>query len=185
MAKMVSATDSFDATREPFGREIDPEVTLYRAAETLGRAIGVTRAFYGEINEDADTIDIVMDWTNGIPSVRGRFPFSINSPPVQHMLCTGATASAANPKGDREVCVIVAGEADCVIFDVIDTGPGIPEAMRTRIFEPFFTTKPIGQGTGMGLALAQGLAELHGGALVLLPSSSGAHFRLGHYQRRN
>ena len=35
-----------------------------------------------------------------------------------------------------------------------DTGPGVPEEIRSRIFEPFFTTKPFGEGTGLGLDIS-------------------------------
>lgn len=50
---------------------------------------------------------------------------------------------------------------------VIDSGPGIPPALRERIMEPFFTTKPVGRGTGIGLSIARSLAEDNGGTLML------------------
>lgn len=58
-----------------------------------------------------------------------------------------------------------------------DTGPGIPEENLDRIFEPLFTTKK--RGTGMGLAIAQGLAEANGGSLrAESVQGSGARFVL-------
>jgi two-component system NtrC family sensor kinase len=52
-----------------------------------------------------------------------------------------------------------------VIVDVDDTGPGISRDDLSRIFDPFFTTKPTGVGTGLGLSLAIGIIEAHGGRL--------------------
>jgi PAS domain S-box-containing protein len=50
---------------------------------------------------------------------------------------------------------------------VSDTGVGMDEATRARAIEPFFSTKGVGQGTGLGLSMAHGLASQLGGALTI------------------
>jgi signal transduction histidine kinase len=50
-----------------------------------------------------------------------------------------------------------------------DSGHGIPQEIASRMMEPFFSTKDIGKGTGLGLALAKGIVEKHGGTLSYLP----------------
>lgn len=48
---------------------------------------------------------------------------------------------------------------------VRDNGPGIDKTIIHNIFDPFFTTKPIGQGSGMGLAIVHGIIRGHNGSL--------------------
>ena len=39
------------------------------------------------------------------------------------------------------------------------------EEVKQKMFEPFFTTKPVGEGTGMGMAITYGIIEKHQGRI--------------------
>jgi two-component system sensor histidine kinase KdpD len=55
-----------------------------------------------------------------------------------------------------------------IVVSVADRGPGVDEDERVRIFDKFFRGRRnrfATQGTGMGLAIAKGIVEAHGGKL--------------------
>jgi two-component system cell cycle sensor histidine kinase/response regulator CckA len=54
-----------------------------------------------------------------------------------------------------------------LLFEVADTGMGIPPGVLGRIWEPFFTTKGEGRGTGLGLPTVRGIVESHRGVIAL------------------
>jgi two-component system sensor histidine kinase BaeS len=79
------------------------------------------------------------------------------------------------------VQVTVSEEADFVLLRVGDTGPGIPVEEQSRIFTLFYRapSKGIHKGMGIGLAIAQKLADAHGGTLTVTSEpGSGTEFTL-------
>jgi len=54
-----------------------------------------------------------------------------------------------------------------VMLEVVDNGTGMSEEVRERALDPFFTTKPVDRGTGLGLSMAVGITQHHGGRLLI------------------
>jgi signal transduction histidine kinase len=73
---------------------------------------------------------------------------------------------ACRQGGVVTVSTVATGEAE-VSVEVADTGEGISPADLPRVFDPFFTTKAVGEGTGLGLAMARRIVEEHGGRVAL------------------
>jgi two-component system NtrC family sensor kinase len=82
----------------------------------------------------------------------------------QVVLNTVLNAAEAMPNGGAiRVTSKVDSATGFVELSIRDTGPGIPEEIKSKLFEPFFTTKK--SGTGLGLAIAYGIMERHKGTI--------------------
>lgn len=69
-------------------------------------------------------------------------------------------------------------EADMLLVEIWDTGPGIPLELQERIFEPFFTTKAPGRGLGLGLDYAMRIVRKHRGHLSVKSEPGSTCFRV-------
>jgi two-component system sensor histidine kinase GlrK len=93
-----------------------------------------------------------------------------------------ANAIRYSPRG-ATIGLVWTRDADGLVFDVIDGGPGVPPAERERIFEPFYRgPQPPADGglpgTGIGLSIVAEAVAAHGGRVHLLATEAGAHFRI-------
>ena len=81
----------------------------------------------------------------------------------------------------RTLLIHVSSDADRVLIDVKDAGPGIPAQYREEVFRPFARLDNdvrSASGTGIGLTIARELAREHGGDLILMNSEKGCWFQI-------
>ncbi|MBI4806105.1 MAG: PAS domain-containing protein [Desulfovibrio sp.] len=87
---------------------------------------------------------------------------------VFNLLRNAAQAMAIAGTPAPSITVRTRRDAQAVIIEVEDTGPGMDDATRRKVFEPFFTTKEPGHGTGLGLSVSYFIVcENHGGELTV------------------
>jgi PAS domain S-box-containing protein len=84
---------------------------------------------------------------------------------VINLAINAMDAVEAQARGDRRVAVRVRAFGEVLEVTVCDNGTGILAEQAGRVFEPFYTTKA--NGLGMGLAIARGIVESHGGQLSM------------------
>jgi signal transduction histidine kinase len=86
---------------------------------------------------------------------------------LEQVVVNLVTNAAEAIHGGGTITVSVAEEAGEVILEVRDTGSGMPFEVAAHCMEPFFTTQPGGKGTGLGLPIAAGIIQRHGGRITL------------------
>jgi signal transduction histidine kinase len=107
-----------------------------------------------------DSIEIRRDYS-GMPLVKCA-PQELK----QVFLNLVVNASQAMPSGGT-LTVNARTDRDAVVVCLEDEGCGIARSDLERIFDPFFTTKPVGEGTGLGLALSYEILRRHGGEITV------------------
>ena len=130
-----------------------------RGASPAADAAGVTIAV-----EDADK------WPSAIVDADQIQQVLLNL--IQNAVQATPAGGTIHIRGRRRT-----GPPDGVVLEVEDSGSGISEEHLPRIFEPFYTTRP--KGTGLGLFVAHGIVQRHGGTLEAESSvGKGTRFRI-------
>jgi signal transduction histidine kinase len=81
--------------------------------------------------------------------------------------------------GKGEITLRTRFDANWVIVEVEDNGPGIPAAIQSRIYDPFFTTKPPGKGTGLGLNISHNIiVQKHKGKMDVFSQPGKTRFEI-------
>src|ERR1700691_2108155 len=80
--------------------------------------------------------------------------------------------------GKGELRIRTYRDEDCVVVEIADNGPGIPNEVLPHIFEPFFTTKGVGEGTGLGLDTVQRIVKKHRGSIQITSKPGDTRFQV-------
>jgi signal transduction histidine kinase len=92
---------------------------------------------------------------------------------VLNLLLNGIQAIS----GGGQILVSLTRDGEQAMIQVSDTGRGISAEALPEIFKPFFTTRS--EGTGLGLSLAKGIVQSHGGNIeVSSTPGKGSHFKI-------
>ena len=103
---------------------------------------------------DFKRIEIVWECADNFPAVRCT-ETEIEQVFLNLLRNAAQAMASARPEVVRpRIVVRMKTEADHVVLEVEDNGPGMPPEVQRRAFEPFFTTKPPGVGTGLGLSVS-------------------------------
>lgn len=111
---------------------------------------------------------------DGVPTEDDGFPHVMSDEnqmlQVILNLLNNAEQACISTQGDSEIAdssiKISASQLDnSVLVSIEDNGAGIAKDALPNIFEPFFTTREVGQGTGLGLSVSQGIVALHHGEI--------------------
>ncbi|OZE91448.1 histidine kinase [Rhodococcus sp. 15-2388-1-1a] len=127
--RTVDVRKLLDSTLIMLGRNIGDDITVVKDYDP---AVPPIPAYAAELNQV---------WTNLIDNA------------VQAM-GSGVQPAGTTEKARGTLTVRTFLDEDQVQIEICDTGPGVPQEIRSRIFEPFFTTKPVGEGTGLGLDIS-------------------------------
>jgi len=170
-----------------------------RAAETIvnstARIFDLIEAVKDYSNMDRSPI-LEVDVPSGLDATLQMFRSRINHVEVErnyepnlprisayggelNQVWTALIENALDALGDKgKLRVACRLEADMMLVEIWDTGPGIPPELQERIFEPFFTTKAPGEGLGLGLDNAMRIVRKHRGHLSVKSEPGSTCFRV-------
>ncbi|MET0182775.1 MAG: HAMP domain-containing sensor histidine kinase [Caulobacterales bacterium] len=180
-AQLVS--ERLSASEDPQVRQIAP-----RLERAIGRAAGLasSTARFGRADEEPPVLkpvrldEAVAEAATDALIIATNVQVSIDIDPSViaiadadhvHRLFVNLLRNAAQALGGRDGAkIVVRGlrQGNLCAIEIVDNGPGVPEAVQARLFEPFASTDS--HGAGLGLAIARELARTQGGDLALARS---------------
>jgi two-component system sensor histidine kinase KdpD len=168
-----------DADRDAFAAAIEQEAD--RLDRLVGHLLDLSRIESGALTADRqwhDLTALVQDVVARLRPVLAGHPVALSVPddlppvPLDYVqiseVLTNLLENAARHTPDgTPIAVRAWQDGDCVVVEVADAGPGIPARALPHVFDKFFGAGDAPgrrrRGSGLGLAVARGMVEAHGG----------------------
>lgn len=176
------------AQEDLFIREI--RAACEQGSRLSGRLYATARG-QTAIPEPLDLVDVIQSQADVLARAAGEgvslrlhlpshpLPIFMDRSHLEQVLMNLAVNAGHAMSGQGALDIRGSQTPDSVVLVVRDTGGGVPPEVRHRIFEPFFTTKPLDKGTGLGLAVVNGIIQQAGGEISIDDAvTDGAAFRI-------
>ena len=142
------------------------DVLLFTRGESIGRDAILLAALISEAVQTIDPLCLQKGVTLRVTAETGDSIIMGSRKALGGALLNlleNALQACEGAGGAREIVLSATVEEGRARIAVRDTGTGMTPETQARVFEPFFTTR--GQGTGLGRAIAMGVARAHGGSI--------------------
>ncbi len=156
MTRLIRTLLDFSRRQKPRFGPLSVRAICARTVDTLG-ALTRRRRVTVELHASNDPAWVSADEHQIVQALANLIVNAMQAMPDGGRIVVTLASRRARPPGEsaRE------GEFVCVMVE--DKGAGIAREDLPRLFEPFFTTKDPGEGTGLGLSVANGIVRDHGG----------------------
>ncbi|HJV23629.1 MAG TPA: ATP-binding protein [Holophagaceae bacterium] len=204
LGNLLSAVGAnLEFAQDPGVPPADQAKSLAKASLALRRSLGFLKALLAvgrpQEKQDenghrpvVDLVQVLRDSAELLEPLLGSFvalrldlpalPLPVQADPIQLeqvLLNLSLNGRDAMPKGGTLTLSAGRTPEGRPYLAVQDEGSGIPDHLRDQLFTPFFTTKGPGKGTGLGLAMVQGIARTHGARIeVSSRMGEGSRFTL-------
>jgi two-component system, NtrC family, sensor kinase len=151
-----------------FSRQMPRQVTKININEIVENIL-----YFIDVRFQSRGIKIVKQLDHNLPDIEA------DEVQMSQVLVNLITNAVHAMPGGGEIHIVTRGKVNSVNLIVRDNGVGMQPEVKEKIFEPFFTTKPVGQGTGLGLSVVQGIIDSHQGKIAVTSAlNKGSKFEI-------
>ena len=139
-----------------FARQMPQQITMVNLNEVVSNTL-----YFIDVRFQSGNIKLISKLDPKLP------PIQADAVQMSQVLVNLTTNAIHAMVQGGQLWISTKAKGNYISLTVKDTGHGMTNEVKKKIFEPFFTTKPVGQGTGLGLSVVQGIISAHQGKIAV------------------